>query len=199
MRTKEGNKEKDIMDAAIKIFAECGFHNSKIAKIAEVAGVATGSIYMYYESKEDILHKIFNGIWENLYNELLVLSAKSDLKAPEKLDAMIDLLIDEFTQNPDLALVIVNEQNNFQKNAFTEFTPYYNNFLDLAVQVIKEGIEQNYFSKNIDLFVFRYYVLGAIRNILNNWAVNPKAFPLNKIRQGIKYFTKYGLLESKQQ
>ena len=199
MRTKEGNKEKDIMDAAIKIFAECGFHNSKIAKIAEEAGVATGSIYMYYESKEDILHKIFNGIWENLYNELLVLSAKSDLKAPEKLDAMIDLLIDEFTQNPDLALVIVNEQNNFQKNAFTEFTPYYNNFLDLAVQVIKEGIEQNYFSKNIDLFVFRYYVLGAIRNILNNWAVNPKAFPLNKIRQGIKYFTKYGLLESKQQ
>mgnify|MGYP000921616090 CR=1 FL=1 len=198
MRTKEGNKEKDIMEAAIKIFAENGFHYSKIAKIAEIAGVATGSIYMYYQSKEDILHKIFNSIWENLYNELLIIVNQTDLKAPEKLDSIIDLIIDEFTQNPNLALVIVNEQNNFQKNTFTEFTPYYNKFLDLAVQVIKEGIDQNYFSKNVDLFIFRFYVLGAIRNILNNWAVNPKAFPLNKIRQGIKYFTKYGLLENKQ-
>lgn len=194
MRTKEGNKEKDIMESAIKIFAKNGFHNSKIAKIAEEAKVATGSIYMYYESKEDILRKIFDNTWENLYNNLLALVNRKDVKAPDKIDDMIDLIIDEFTQNPDLALVIVNEQNNFQKNTFTEFTQYYNKFLDLAVQVVKEGIEENYFSKGIDLFIFRFYVLGAIRNILNNWAVNPKAFPLNKIRQGIKYFTKFGLI-----
>lgn len=194
MRTKEGNKEKDIMEAAIKIFAKNGFHESKIAKIAEEAKVATGSIYMYYESKEDILHKIFNNTWESLYNNLLALVNRKEIKAPEKIDAMVDIIIDEFTQNPDLALVIVNEQNNLQKNTFTEFTQFYDKFLDLAVKVVKEGIEEKYFSKEIDLFIFRYYVLGAIRNILNNWAVNPKAFPLNKIRQGIKYFTKYGLI-----
>jgi len=197
MRTKEGNKEKDILEAAIKEFAVSGYHKSKISKIAEIAGVATGSVYMYYKSKEEILHKIFNDIWENLYNELKKLTANPTIPPAEKIDSMIDLILDEFTQNPELALVIVNEQNNFQNKSLPNFTQYYDKFLDLATDVIKEGIANKTFSENIDLFVFRYYILGAIRNILSHWAMNPKEFPLNKIRQGIKYFNKNGILDHK--
>lgn len=197
MRTKEGNKEKDILEAAIKEFAVSGYHKSKISKIAELAGVATGSVYMYYKSKEEILHKIFNDIWENLYHELKKLTENPTIPPAEKIDSMIDLILDVFTQNPQLALVIVNEQNNFQNKSLPNFTQYYEKFLDLATDVIKEGIANKTFSENIDLFVFRYYILGATRNILSHWAINPKEFQLNKIRQGIKYITKNGIIEHK--
>ena len=58
MRVKEGNKREDIIKAAIKVFAKNGFHNAKISKIAEVANVAAGSVYLYFKSKEDILYQI---------------------------------------------------------------------------------------------------------------------------------------------
>ncbi len=197
MRTKEGNKDKDILEAAIKVFAETGYHKSKISKIAELAGVATGSVYVYYKSKEEILNRIFNDIWANLYNELFKLTSNPSIPATEKLDSMIDLILDVFTQNPAMALVIVNEQQHVQRTALTHFTDYYEKFLDLATEVIQEGIKEGVFSKNIDLYVFRFYIFGAVRNILNNWALNQKEFPLNKIRQSIKYFTKNGIIVHK--
>ncbi|MFH0733816.1 MAG: TetR/AcrR family transcriptional regulator [bacterium] len=197
MRTKEGNKDKDILEAAIKVFAETGYHKSKISKIAEIAGVATGSVYVYYKSKEEILYRIFNDIWENLYHELFKLTSNPSIPALEKLDSMIDLILDVFTQNPAMALVIVNEQQNVQRTSVTHFTDYYEKFLDLATGVIQEGIKEGVISKNIDLYVFRFYIFGAVRNILNNWALNQKEFPLNKIRQSIKYFTKNGIIVHK--
>ncbi|MGE5499441.1 MAG: TetR/AcrR family transcriptional regulator, partial [Syntrophothermus sp.] len=112
MRTKEGNKEQDILESAIKIFAETGYHNAKIHKIAETAGVATGSVYVYYKNKEAILLTIFEKLWEKLFFELNTLVQKDEASPVEKLDGMIDLLFDVFIQNPSMALVFVNEQNH---------------------------------------------------------------------------------------
>jgi len=70
MRVKEGNKERDIIVAAVKIFASMGYHNAKISKIAETAGVATGSVYVYFKNKEDVLLKIFSDLWNKMYDEL---------------------------------------------------------------------------------------------------------------------------------
>ncbi len=90
MRTKEGNKEKDILEAAVKVFAESGFHRSKISKIAELAKVATGSVYVYYENKYDILRKIFEKLWNRLHRELTTIADDKSLTPEEKVDLMIE-------------------------------------------------------------------------------------------------------------
>jgi TetR/AcrR family fatty acid metabolism transcriptional regulator len=193
MRTKEGNKEKDILEAAVKVFASNGYHKAQISKIAEIAGVATGSVYVYFENKESILLKIFEQLWEKLFDELKIVSETQNLSPLERIDAMIDLVFDVFTENPSLAIVFVNEQNHLQRSNHDGFTSFYEKFLDLGEEVIKEGMKKGLFSPSIDLNVFRYYLLGGIRNLLQHWAQDPKDFPLNKIRQNIKLLTKHGI------
>jgi len=193
MRVKEGNKEKDILEAAIKVFAEVGYHKAKISKIAEIAGVATGSVYLYFKDKEDILLKIFEDIWNRLYEELNSVKSNDSLSPFDKFDAMIDLIFDIYIEKPALAIVFVNEQNHIQKSAEDRFTSYYEKFLNLGEEIIKEGIAKKQFSPNLDIKILRYFIFGAIRSLLQHWAIDPKTYPLNKIRQNIKFITKYGI------
>lgn len=193
MRVKEGNKEKDILEAAIKVFAEVGYHKAKISKIAEIAGVATGSVYLYFKDKEDILLKIFEDIWNRLYEELNSVKSNDSLSPFDKFDAMIDLIFDIYIEKPALAIVFVNEQNHIQKSAEDRFTSYYEKFLNLGEEIIKEGIAKKQFSPNVDIKILRYFIFGAIRSLLQHWASDPKTYPLNKIRQNIKFITKYGI------
>ncbi|MDF1611887.1 TetR/AcrR family transcriptional regulator [Stygiobacter electus] len=193
MRIKEGNKEKDILEAAIKVFAEVGYHKAKIAKIAEVAEVAAGSVYLYFKDKEDILLKIFENIWRKLYTELKSIKENDDISPFEKFDSMIDLIFDIYIENPNLALVFVNEQNHIQRSAEEYFTEYYEKFLNLGEEIIKEGIQKNQISSSVDIKILRYFIFGAIKTLLQHWAVDPKNYPLNKIRQNIKFIIKYGI------
>jgi TetR/AcrR family fatty acid metabolism transcriptional regulator len=193
MRTKEGNKEKDILDAAVKVFASCGYHKAKISKIAEVADVATGSVYVYYKNKESILLKIFENLWEQLYGELRIVKETGNLSPLDKIDAMIDLVFSVFTENRSLAIVFVNEQNHLIQSNRDRFTDYYEKFLDLGEDVVKDGIRKKVVSAKIDINVFRYYLFGAIRNLLQHWAQDPREFPIDKIRRNIKHLTKHGI------
>lgn len=195
MRLKEGNKEKDIIEASIKVFAENGYHKAKISKIAEVANVAIGSVYVYYKNKEDLLYRIFENLWERLYNDYKKLSDNQFLNPSEKLDSMVDIFFDIFTENPALAAVYVNEQNQLMENGQFRFTEYYEKFLEEAKIIVQEGVTKNIFADNVDIDIFRFFVFGAIRNLLQQWAFDQKSFPLNKIRQNVKYLTKKGILK----
>ena len=193
MRIKEGNKERDILEAAIKVFGEFGYHRAKISKIAEVAGVATGSVYVYFEDKEDILLQIFEAIWTKLHDELIIVKSNRLLSPTEKFDSLIDLVFDVYAENPSLAMVFVNEQNHLQRSAEKRFTVFYEKFMNVGEEIIREGIDKEVFSESLDVNILRYYVFGAIRSLLHHWAVDPKSYPLNKIRQNVKSLTKRGI------
>jgi TetR/AcrR family fatty acid metabolism transcriptional regulator len=193
MRVKEGNKEKDIIEAAIKVFAKYGYHNSKISKIAETANVATGSVYVYYKNKEDILLKIFSELWSRLYSELDIIASNSSISSIEKLDAMIDLIFDVFAEKPDLAMVFVNEQNHLERSNKKEFTNYYDKFLDKGEVIVRKGISDGLISENIDITIFRNFVFGAIRHLVHCWVRDPQIFTINKTRMNVKLFIKHGI------
>ena len=197
MRKKEGNKEVDILSAAIKVFAECGFFDAKIAKIAELANVSIGSIYVYYENKDDILFKIFEQIWGGLYHNLESLVGRKDLTMVDKYDAMIDMIFDTFTENSATAIVIAHEQQRILMRTPEKFTPFYEQFVGLGERIVKEGIKKGIFNPNINVNIFRHFLLGAFRDLINSWAVSPKDFPLNTMRQNVKFLSKYGLLNHK--
>jgi TetR/AcrR family transcriptional regulator, fatty acid metabolism regulator protein len=195
MRTKEGNKENDILEAAIKVFAEDGYHKAKIHKIADTAGVATGSVYVYYKNKETILMKIFEDVWERIYRETKAAIDNSQMSPVEKFDTLIDILFDTFIENPALALVFVNEQNQLLQNNAEYFTSYYDKFLNLGEEIVKEGIKSKVFSPTINISILRLFLFGGVRNLLHQWAHDPKSFPLTLIRQNVKYLSKNGILK----
>jgi TetR/AcrR family fatty acid metabolism transcriptional regulator len=197
MRKKEGNKETDILSAAISVFAESGFFDAKISKIAELAKVSIGSIYVYYDNKDDLLYKIFEKIWGGLYENLNDLVSRKDLSMVEKYDAMIDMIFDTFTENSATAIVIAHEQQRILMRSPERFTPNYEKFVNLGEKIVKEGIKKGTFNPNINVNIFRHFLLGAFRDLINSWAISPKEFPLGTMRQNIKFLSKYGLLNHK--
>lgn len=194
MRTREGNKEKDIIEAAIEVFAKEGYHNAKISKIADQAGVSTGSVYLYYKSKEDILLEIFKRLWLELSTKTQALIRRPDVDSTGKLEGMIDLLFDMFASNPSLGIVFVNEQNHLVQRGGGDFSPLYEKYLDLAQQGLNEGIKNGTFNPNVELKVVRQFIFGGMRNLIHQWAHNPKEYPLNTIRMNVKTIMKNGIV-----
>lgn len=193
MRIKEGNKREDIINAAIKVFAESGFYNAKISKIAEEANVASGSVYLYFKNKDDILHQIFKEIWDELNLKIADISQSTKLNPIQKVDGIIDSTFDVFEENPSHGIVFVNEQNHVN-NTWIDFQKYYDGFLDYGESVIIEGIKKKIFHSDINISVFRFYVFGGIRNCIQTWAKNPDDFSISEFRIGIKSLIKNGIV-----
>lgn len=194
MRTKEGNKEKDILEAAIKVFAKYGYNDAKISKIAEVAGVASGSFYLYYKSKDDILLCIFKQIWDQLSNELEILTNNTNISPIEKIDGLIDLVFDMFAHNASIGIIFVTEHNN--PKLVGELRAYNERFMDLGQKVLQSGVTQTLFTEQLDYRVIRSLIFGGIRHLIHLWALNPEEMPLDIIRQNVKSLIKFGIIKN---
>jgi TetR/AcrR family fatty acid metabolism transcriptional regulator len=164
-----------------------------MAKIASGAGVATGTVYLYFKSKEELLARIFDDTWKKLYDELLNSVPRADLTPLQKFDLMMDLLFNAFTENRDLAIVIVTEQINFFHRSPKYFTQYYDKFLDLGEEILREGISKNQFDGEMNVRFFRHFMIGGVRTIILHWADHPDDIPIHIIRQNSKKISISGL------
>jgi TetR/AcrR family transcriptional regulator, fatty acid metabolism regulator protein len=196
MRKKEGNKEKDIINAAIKVFSKYGFFESKISKIAELSNVSVGSIYVYYEDKENILYKIFDNLWGEMLVKLREIHGRKNLDIVCKYDSMIDMIFNAFTKDKNIAILIAHEQQRLLLRDRENFTPHYTGFIELGEKIIRDGIKQKVFNPDINVKLFKLFLLGSLRESINNWASEPDKMSLNSIRKNIKSVTKYGLIKN---
>ena len=195
MRKKDPKKEEAIIKAAMQEFARQGFHKTRMSQIADKAGVAAGSLYLYFKNKQGIIIHIINSTWERMYNEYEIISDRPDYSAVEKLDALIDLVFDIFTGNPEQAIIFVNEQHYFSQAGIVDFTIQEDRFIELGKKVLREGIADGIFNPYIDITIFKEFIFGGLRHLLNLWASKPEAFKLNKIRQELKLIIKKGILK----
>src|SRR6187431_1963475 len=104
VRVAGGDKREAILRAATSVFAHNGYFNSKVADIAREAGVADGTVYLYFKSKEDILHSIFDRSVEKALGDARTqIEALSDPK--EKLRRIALLHLERLGADRDLAVV----------------------------------------------------------------------------------------------
>lgn len=105
------DKKEIIRLAAIKVIAKEGFYNTKMSSIAEEAGIAIGTLYLYFKSKEDILDYIFQVEYEKKIRYMESLE-KSDMPFLQQLNSFLIYHLNIFKQNPDTAKVIMQECNS---------------------------------------------------------------------------------------
>jgi len=196
MRKKDPEKKHAIINAAIHEFAHQGFHRTKMSRIAEKAGVSVGSLYLYFSNKQGIIIHIISSTWEHMYTEYSAVAARSDISCVDKLDALIDLIFDIFIDNPEQAIIFVNEQHFFINAGIGDFTKQEDQFIELGKNVIREGIADGIFNPEIDITIYKEFIFGGLRHLLNLWALKPSAYKLNSIQQGLKLIIKKGVLLS---
>ncbi len=173
MSSNRGSKHETILNAAVKVFARQGFHHSRIADIAEEAGVASGTIYLYFRNKDDVLISVFE---ESLDHVIREIKAELDkLSSPEdKLSRVIDLHLKMLKEHRDIAEVLqveLRQSHKFMK----EYEPVrWIEYLDIIGGVLQEGQKQGVFRKDLSLSVFKRAVFGAMDEIALYWVVAKK-------------------------
>ena len=173
MRHKNYEKYRKIIDAATKVFAKKGFYNAKVSEIAQEAGIADGTIYIYFKHKDDILISLFEEkMQEVLDNMKQQISLESDpLKKIEKF-ALVHLKL--IQDNKDIAEIIqveLRQSSKFMKN-------YHNikffEYLDLIGGIIQEGQEKGLIREDILPGIAKRAFFGALDEMSRFWVLSKK-------------------------
>src|SRR2546423_384800 len=140
VRSALSDKRARIMDAAVKVFAERGFHTATVAEIAKAAGVADGTIYLYFKGKDDLLLRLFDEKMTALLAE-----ARSELSreksAPARLKRFILLHLSLVERNPDLAAVLIVELRQSAQFIKAADRAKLAAYVDLIAEVVRAGQE----------------------------------------------------------
>ena len=182
-KKRKGNKREKILLAAEEVFANKGFYMSRVSDIAKRAKVAEGTIYIYFESKEDIILSIFKekmGKWLESLKEKL-----SQINDPiEKLREIIGTHFSTLYENPHLAQLIQIELRACSAFMRGGSAPEMKAYLNLIEEVIEEGKEKGVFRKDFSTKVAARALLGIMDEMATIWVLKKK-FDLRELTEEV--------------
>ena len=161
---RDPDKRARILEAAIRVFARKGFHGAKVAEIAEDAGVADGTINLYFKNKDDLLISLFEERMETLLGGLRDALA-GVTGGPDKLRACIDHLLGFAQAHPQLMEVFTVEIRQSTKFIKEYSNPKFREYLDLVARIISDGQAQGLFRADVSPHVTARALYGAMDEI----------------------------------
>ncbi|MEK5039188.1 TetR/AcrR family transcriptional regulator [Sporosarcina sp. FSL K6-3457] len=173
-------KYKQIVDAAVVVIAENGFHQAQVSKIAKEAGVADGTIYLYFKNKEDILISVFREKMAIFVNNVEVIM-KKDIDTSEKLLRMIDNHFRVLHEDRQLAIVTQLELRQSNKELRFRINEVLKEYLMLLDAILKEGIDNGRLNAELDIRLARQMVFGTIDETITSWVMNDQKYELMKL------------------
>ena len=183
-----------ILKAAIETFAHKGYDASTINEIAKKAGVSNNTVYHHFHAKKYLLNSLLEKMWQKLADQIMDLAENDELDPLEKIDVMVDETIEIFAENPNLALVFFNEYNPVLRGENDSLNAHYVHYLKAFANIFNAGLHQQFINPVIDGRVFLFFVHGGMRLVIQEWAMHPKIFDLEKIKENIKYQIKHGII-----
>jgi TetR/AcrR family fatty acid metabolism transcriptional regulator len=171
------DKREAILRAAIRVFAHNGYFNSKVADIASEAGVADGTVYLYFKSKEEILHSIFDrSVDEAVLEAKKQLAAISD--ARDKLRQIAFLHLERLGADRDLAVVFQVELRGSTKFMEEFSAAGFAEYLALIRTTFEEGQRAGVFRADLNAKVVAKVLFGALDEMATNWILSKRRYKL---------------------
>jgi len=171
---RRSDKRELITEAAVEVFAERGFRQARVSDIARRAGVADGTIYLYFKNKEDLLLSIFEEKMDYLLSGLRIALAETEDPA-ERVRHFARFHFRQVQENRSAAEVLQVElrlSHKFLKEYRPEKLWAY---LGIFGQIVREGQAKGVFRADIDHFVGMWAFFGALDEIAMQWVLSRKA------------------------
>lgn len=169
-RAHNGDKRERILRAAIKVFARKGFYATRVSEIAKAAGVADGTIYLYFKNKDDVLISIFDdGIGQLL--EALKEVVDTNANAADQIASIVELQLGLLEDRRDLAEVITVNLRQSSRLLKQYAAPLFTRYLELIAGVIAAGQKGGEFRKDINPLVGARALYGALDGVALTWAL----------------------------
>lgn len=155
----------------MKVFAKQGFYESTIAQIAKEAGVADGTIYLYFKNKDDILVQFFTYKTKQVFDRFRKMVEKGNT-AQEKLKNLIQIHLEEFQGDMNMAVVYQSETRRNSPIVKEQIRQMSKMYLDIVAEIVEQGQIEGRFRKDLYMGLVKRYILGAVEEVINTWVLS---------------------------
>jgi TetR/AcrR family fatty acid metabolism transcriptional regulator len=162
------DRRRQILDAAVRVFARQGYHSCRVSDIADEAGVAYGLVYHYFRSKDQVMNELFTERWSLLLAAIEEVDAR-DVTPREKLDAVAGFIIDSYRHDPELMQVIIVEVTRAANSFGRTHLPEINSAYESIAKIISDAQSGGVFRAEIDPLLASMWFYGAIEQLLSGW------------------------------
>jgi len=174
---RDPDKPHQIIEAAVRIFARKGYYNSRVSDIAREAGVAAGTIYLYFTTKDEILVTLFRDKMAQFVGALRKAIA-DEPDAVAKLRRLVRLHFEMLEDNPELAEVLQVELRQGQKFFRGASAQEVSSYFALISAVIDEGVAQGQLRDNLPVKVATKALFGAMDQMATSWVLGKRGYRL---------------------
>jgi TetR/AcrR family fatty acid metabolism transcriptional regulator len=172
-------KRQRILRAAVEVFAQTGYFNAKVSEVARAAGVADGTIYLYFQGKEDLLITIFREHMQSFLVEARL--ALDGVVGPgDRLRSVIGHHLGSLGRDRSLAVVFQVELRHslkfmslFSRNEVAEY-------LELLRSIIAQGVASGDFRKGIHPQLVAKVIFGTLDELVTSWVLSEKEYRLDE-------------------
>jgi AcrR family transcriptional regulator len=162
------DRRRQILDAAVRVFARQGFHACRVSDIADEAGVAYGLVYHYFRSKEEVLDTLFTERWDLLLQVIRDTDAES-MPPRDKLRAIASFILDSYRHDPDVMKVIVVEVTRAANSFGLTHAERIREAYALIADVVAKAQEDGAFRADVAPAFAALAFYGVIEQVLTRW------------------------------
>ena len=181
---RDPDKPQQIIDAAIRVFARNGYYNSRVSDIAREAGIASGTIYLYFKTKDEILVTLFRekmAEWVALVRRELA-AERNPLAKIRKIVALHFKVLEE---NPDLAEVVQVELRQGQKFFRGASAHEVSAYFDVINNVLEEGVGAGLIRRDLPVKVATKMLFGAMDQLATSWVLGKRGYRLTEAAEPV--------------
>lgn len=193
MTASPPDKRRRILDAAVGVFAQHGFYTARVSQIAREAGVADGTIYLYFKNKEDILIQVFiDAMDEILRRQDETLAGLVD--PVQRLETFVRVHFESVAESRALAEVItveLRQSSKFMRN--TDMKPF-GRYLGIIARIIEDGIHAGLFTATLSPRRVARAIFGTIDELALEWAMGGREDSLDEASRVVTQLFLSGLL-----
>jgi TetR/AcrR family fatty acid metabolism transcriptional regulator len=181
---RDPDKPQQIIEAAIRVFARNGYYNSRVSDIAREAGIASGTIYLYFRTKEEILVTLFRekmaAFVAHLRREIA-----GETDPVVKIRRLVELHFTVLEQSPALAEVVQVELRQGQKFFRGASAHEVSAYFELIGSVLEEGVVAGRFHADLPVKVATKVLFGAMDQMATSWVLGKRGYRLVETAEAV--------------
>lgn len=171
------DKRDAILRAATQVFAQRGFFNAQVADVAKAAGVAAGTVYLYFRSKDDLLVSLFERTMKDAIAEgRAALVGAVDPR--ERLSRIARLHLERLGRDRDLAVVFQVELRQSTKFMERFSSSYLREYLGIIREAVEAGQANGLFRRDVSATAAAKILFGALDEMATNWMLSRRTYRL---------------------
>jgi len=190
---RDPDKPQQIIDAAVRVFARNGYYNSRVSDIAREAGIASGTIYLYFKTKDEILVTLFRekmAAWvARVRGEI---AGESDAVA--RLRKLVALHFAVLEQNPDLAEVVQVELRQGHKFFRGASAHEVSSYFALIQSLLEDGIAAGLIRPDVTAKLATKMLFGAMDQVATSWVLGKRGYRLTEAADAVATIFLRGVL-----